>query len=261
MPPNGSLEPPAQVLYPTSNITGPIASRQNGSYSHHVILDPTYKFILVPDLGADLIRVFSYHSDTIAPLTQLPSLKTDAGAGPRHGVFWKAPRKGKENSWYLFFNGELSQKVYSYRITYTSTGLAWEKIFEAHALGELGSTLPPNTAPTSEIALSPDQRFVVVSSRQHSFNLSPLYQEEDSDSLSTFRILNDGKLELVQVKPSGGYLPRQFSINRRGDKVAVGHQVNGTVVIWNRDVKTGNIGDKVAEVKVRGPVVFVAWDE
>ena len=66
---------------------------------------------------------------------------------------------------------------------------------------------------------------------------------------------------MVQVKPSGGYLPRQFSINRRGDKVAVGHQVNGTVVIWNRDVKTGNIGDKVAEVKVRGPVVFVAWDE
>jgi 6-phosphogluconolactonase (cycloisomerase 2 family) len=100
-----------------------------------------------------------------------------------------------------------------------------------------------------------------VSSRQHSFNLSPLYQKEDSDSLTTFRINYDGTLELVQIAPSGGYLPRQFSLNRKGDKVAVGHQMNSTVVIWARDVRSGKIGDKLAETKVNGPVVFVGWDE
>ena len=66
-------------------------------------------------------------------------------------MFWKAPGK---KDWYLLFNGELSQRVYSYRITYTASGLAWEKVFEAPALGELGELLPPNTAPTSEIAVS-----------------------------------------------------------------------------------------------------------
>lgn len=153
-PSDGSLEPPAQVIYPTSNIVGPIQSRQNGSFSHHVILDPTSKFILVPDLGTDLIRVFTYHPDTIAPLTELAPLKTDPGAGPRHGLFWRAPGRGKEKEWYLLFNGELSQKVYSYRVTYTASGLVWEKVFEAPALGEVGKTLDPNTAPTSEIAVS-----------------------------------------------------------------------------------------------------------
>ncbi|KAF1927891.1 putative isomerase YbhE [Didymella exigua CBS 183.55] len=259
-PSNGSLEPPAQVLHPTSATTGPIPSRQNGSFSHHVILDPSQKFILVPDLGADLIRIFTYHPDSVAPLTELTPLKTDPGAGPRHGVFWRTPGQGKEE-WFLLFNGELSQKVYSYRITYIEGGLEWEKVGEVTALGELGEGLEPNQAPTSEIAVSPDRRFVIVSSRQHSFNLSPLHQKEDSDSLSTFRIQDDGALSLVQIAPSGGHLPRQFSLNRKGDRVAVGHQVNSTVVILERDVRSGKIGEKVAETVVSGPVVFVGWDE
>lgn len=102
---------------------------------------------------------------------------------------------------------------------------------------------------------------MIVSSRQHSFNLSPLFQKESSDSLSTFRILDDGTLSLVQIAPSGGYLPRQFSLNKKGDKIAVGNQVPSTVVVWQRDVRSGKIGEKVAETKVNGPVVFVGWDE
>lgn len=109
---------------------------------------------MVPDLGADLVRVFKYHTDTFAPLTELEPLRTEPGAGPRHAVFWRAPGQSEDGGLYLLFNGELSQKVYSYRITYTSSGLAWEKVFETYALGRLGETLPPNTAPTSEIAVS-----------------------------------------------------------------------------------------------------------
>lgn len=109
--------------------------------------------------------------------------------------------------------------------------------------------------------MQPDREFVIVSSRQHSFNLSPLYQKESSDSLSTFKIRDDGTLSLVQIAPSGGHLPRQFSLNKKGDRVAVGHQVNNTVVVWKRDVRNGKIGDKIAETKVSGPVVFVGWDE
>lgn len=182
----------------------------------------------------------------------------------------------------MLFNGELSQKVYSYKIEYVKgMGLKWAKVFEATALGELGETLPPNTAPTSEIAVSvssvltpynlfsrvanvyqkPDQRFVIVSNREHSFSASPLHKASPSDSLSTFRIHDNGTLSLVQIAPSGGYLPRQFSLNKKGNRVAVGHQGNSTVVIWERDAKRGKIGEKVGEVKVGGPVVFVGWDE
>ncbi|UPX18820.1 uncharacterized protein EKO05_0009109 [Ascochyta rabiei] len=258
-PKNGSLSPASQTIHPTHNITGPIASRQDDSYSHHVILDPTHPYILIPDLGADLIRVFTYTPGTVAPLTELEPLKTESGAGPRHGVFWQAP--GESGAWYLLFNGELSQKVYSYRVTYSSSGLAWEPVSESAVLGELGETLPPNTAPTSEIAVSPDQRFVVISSREHSFPTSLLHKKKPSDSLATFSIQDDGSLRLVQIAPSGGHLPRQFSINKRGDKVAVGHQGNSTVVVLERDISSGEIGGKVADVNLRGPVVFVGWDE
>lgn len=65
----------------------------------------------------------------------------------------------------------------------------------------------------------------------------------------------------MQIAPSGGYLPRQFSLNKKGDKVAVGHQANGTVVIWGRDIESGKIGKRLAETKVSGPVVYVGWDE
>jgi hypothetical protein len=140
-------------LYPTSTSVGPVSSRQDGSYSHHVILDPSRRFVLVPDLGADLVRVFAYDPDAAAPLVERAPLETDAGAGPRHGVFWRAPGRSKEE-WFLLFNGELSQKVYSYRVAYAEGGLAWEKVDEVTALGEVGDTLGPNQAPTSELAVS-----------------------------------------------------------------------------------------------------------
>lgn len=107
----------------------------------------------------------------------------------------------------------------------------------------------------------PDQRFVIVSNREHSFNTSPLFQKESSDSLSSFRINNDATLSLVQIAPCGGYLPRQFSLNKKGDKVAVGLQRNATVVIWERDVRSGRLGKMLGEVQLAGPVVFVGWDE
>lgn len=142
-------------MYPTSTTVGPVPSRQNGSFSHHVILSPFSNHVLVPDLGADLIRVFTFDSENVAPLTERKPLRTWPGAGPRHGVFWQAPRKGSgEKEWFLLFNGELSQRVYTYRVTCIGDELAWEKVSEVVALGELGEGLEGNTAPTSGIAVS-----------------------------------------------------------------------------------------------------------
>lgn len=114
--------------------------------------------------------------------------------------------------------------------------------------------------------MQPDERFLIVSNRQVSFANSSLYQSGPSDTLSTWAINEDGTMELVQNFPSGGYLPRQFSINKAGDMIAVGHQVNQTVIIWQRDVESGRIlseaeGGKLGEVTLTGPVVSTIWDE
>jgi hypothetical protein len=57
----------------------------------------------------------------------------------------------KNGETFFFFNGELSQKVYSYRVKYKRNGLQFTKVFEIPAID---ASLPSNTAPTSEIAMS-----------------------------------------------------------------------------------------------------------
>ncbi|KAJ4360779.1 uncharacterized protein N0V89_001346 [Didymosphaeria variabile] len=255
----GALTGPLETIFPTINKTGPVPARQDRSYAHHVILDPTKKFILVPDLGGDMVRVYKYDPKTISPLSELKPLVADPGTGPRHAALWESP----SGDLYLFFNGELSQKVYSYRVEYTETGLAFTKNFE---IVGLDVEYPATTAPTSELAVSPDGRFVIVSHREKSFATSPVYQTGPSDSISTFAINDGGTLSLVQVAPSGGWSPRQFSINKNGDLLAVGHQRNNSVIIWKRHVASGKIvleeeGGKVGEVVVNGPVVYTQWDE
>lgn len=106
----------------------------------------------------------------------------------------------------------------------------------------------------------------MVSNREKSFPDSPQYGSGPSDTLSTFSVNEDGTLELVQLAPSGGWLPRQFSFNKVGDRIAVGHQENNTVVVWKRDVSSGQIvsedeGGKLGQVTLTGPVVFTLFDE
>ena len=94
-----------------------------------------------------MVRVWSFDKDKIAPIAEVGSLKAPAGAGPRHG-FFKVMKSGET---FFIFNGELDQKVYSYRVKYTRTGLSFTKVFEITSLNE---KFPPNTAPISEIAMS-----------------------------------------------------------------------------------------------------------
>ncbi|KAF2821992.1 putative isomerase YbhE [Ophiobolus disseminans] len=257
---NGALTEPLETIFPNITSTGPVTLRQDRSYLHHVILDPTREFILIPDLGGDMIRVFKYDEKNVAPLKELAPLVTNPGTGPRHAVFWKSPESGVL---YLFFNGELDQKIYSYRIEYKNGGLSWS---QPSAIASISDDLAPTTAPTSEIAITPDGRFVIVSNRDVSFATSAQNRSGPSDTLSVFSIRANGTLSPVQHAPSGGYSPRQFMINKAGDKIAVGHQNNNTVVIWERDIESGKIiseaeGGKLGVATLSGAVVFVQWDE
>ncbi|CAN9378100.1 unnamed protein product [Alternaria alternata] len=216
---NGGLSEPAQIIFPNTTAVGPVTARQDRSYLHGVFLDPTRKFLLMTDLGQDRIRVFRYNQQTIAP----------------KAVFWTAPETG---NLFLFVNGELDQRVYSYQVEYKEDGLEWRL---------------------------PDGRFVIVSNRDVSFLGSPIHRTRSSDTLSVFSINANGTLTLVQHAPSGGYSPRQLMINTDGDKIAVGHQNNNTVVIWKRDVETGKIvgeedGGMLGVVTLSGPVVFTQWN-
>jgi 6-phosphogluconolactonase (cycloisomerase 2 family) len=146
---NGALPGtgPLQQIFPTLEKTGPVTLRQDRSYLHHVILDPKGQYVLIPDLGGDRIRVYTYSNDGVAPLTEIAGLTAEPGSGPRHAFF----RTSANGDLFIFFNGELDQKVYSYRVEYTASGLSFTKVFSITAVDE---NLPAEKAPTSEIAMS-----------------------------------------------------------------------------------------------------------
>ena len=244
---------------------GPDPSRQDAPHPHETILDPTGQYILIPDLGADLVRVFGF-DPTTDRLTALTPLKVVPGSGPRHGAFWTPNGvSGANSTTFLYIVTELGQTVTSYAVTYPAAGgLAFEEVYTSKTYGD-NRTEPAGTAP-AEIQISPDNRFVVISNRNDSAFSIPSPDPKDatrelSDSLSTFKLNSDGSLTFHQLWPAGGSYPRQFSMNKYGDLVAVGLQYSSRVVILSRDVETGLIGDAVGDVQGLGNVTCVVWDE
>ncbi|KAI9655767.1 MAG: hypothetical protein M1821_005202 [Bathelium mastoideum] len=244
---------------------GPNPSRQDAPHPHETILDPTGQFVLIPDLGADLVRIFGIDPSTDL-LTELTPLEVVPGSGPRHGAFWTPDGvNGANSTTFLYIVTELGQTVTSYAVTYPAAGgLAFEEVYTSNTYGNRSE--PAGTAP-AEVQISPDNRFLVISNRNDSSFTIPSPSSssntttELSDSISTFALNQDGTLSFRQLAPAGGSYPRQFSMNRYGDLVAVGLQYSARVVILARNVTTGEIGAPVAEIGVPGNVTCVVWDE
>jgi 6-phosphogluconolactonase (cycloisomerase 2 family) len=135
---------------------GPVADRQEAPHPHQAILDPTESFILVPDLGADVVRVFSIGGDR--RLTAKEPLHTSPGYGPRHGTFSRDPIAGN----YIFYLvGELAGKITAYRVNHNSSGLSFSEIASYDTLS-VGKPFPPNPDGSSKVA--PAEITVTVSS-------------------------------------------------------------------------------------------------
>lgn len=242
---------------------GPVPDRQDAPHEHEAILDPTGRYLLVPDLGADVVRVFSWDEESLE-LTALESLEAAPGTGPRHAAFWNPYGVACEGcTTFFYLVGELSATVTSYAVTYKPNGggLAFEEVYNTTTYGGL-LNIPPGTAP-AEIHVSPDNQYITISNRNDSAFTLP---EPDgsflkSDSLATFALQDDGTLIWHQLWPAGGSFPRQYSMNAPGTLVAVGLQNDQNVVVLARDPSSGLIGEPVARVSVGGNVTCVVWDE
>nr|POE90089.1 putative 6-phosphogluconolactonase [Quercus suber] len=237
---------------------GPNPGRQEAPHEHEAITDPTGQYVLVPDLGADLVRVFSYDAST-SVLSPLDPLQAAPGSGPRHAAFW-TPTGSSKTFFYLV--AELASTVTGYSVTYLPNGggLQFDEVYNSTTFGS--QPLPAGNAP-AEIHVTPDNQYVIISNRgDNSFTVTLTNGTQvPSDTLSTFGLNADGTLSLHQLAPAGGSFPRQYSINAAGDMLAVGLQNNDEVVILSRDVASGIIDDEIARVELGGQVTCVVWDE
>lgn len=241
---------------------GPVPDRQDAPHEHEAILDPTGQYVLVPDLGADLVRVYSWDQTTL-DLNELDPLQAAAGSGPRHAAFWNPYGVACEGcTTYFFLVAELASTVTSYAVEYLPNGggLSFTQVFNSTTFGLL--KLPPENAP-AEVVVTPDNKYIIISNRgDNSFSLpQPDGSLLTSDTLTTFAPQDDGSLVWHQAWPAGGSFPRHFSMNAIGNLVAVGMQYDQNVAILQRDTSTGLIGEPVARIPLNGNVTNVVFDE
>jgi len=244
---------------------GPNAARQDSPHPHEALADPTGQYILVPDLGADLVRVYGIDFETL-DLTELAPLKAPPGSGPRHAAFYNPYNVASEGATTFFYLAtELTSTIISYSVTYLPNGggLTFTQTAEVSTLWFLAHDRI--NAPAG-VLVSPDNRFLIVSNRNSTLFSLPNPDASNStqipsDTLTTFELQQDGSLVFVQAWPSGGLYPRQFSINPSGTLVAVGNQLSANVALLSRNPATGMIGEPLARIPVDGNITCVVFDQ
>jgi 6-phosphogluconolactonase len=89
--------------------TGPNQHRQMSPHAHGVAVDPSHRFVLAADLGADRVFVYGFDAATrqLVPATP-PFMSATPGSGPRHLTF-------HPNGQFLFLVTEMAAEVVSYR--------------------------------------------------------------------------------------------------------------------------------------------------
>ncbi|TQS33959.1 hypothetical protein Golomagni_05681 [Golovinomyces magnicellulatus] len=254
---DGSLKPLQTFFF-----QGPLGPhpRQESSHPHQVILDPSEKFIVVPDLGSDLIRVFSI--DDSSHLTEQKPFPVTSGSGPRHGGFSQTGQ-GSEQKTFFYLVSEIVNTVSSYAVSYNEVSLNFTLISTSDVLNQ---TSPPGLA-SAELIVSPDMKFVHTSARNATLLSIPNPSASNtsaipSDTLQSWKIdPNTGSLNFQQLAPAGGRGPRHFSLNKDGTKAAVALNGDGRVVVYERNVESGDFGKMIASANVEGELSCVIWDE
>ena len=124
---------------------GPVPDRQEAPHPHQVILDPTGTFLLSPDLGADVVRVFAIDGGT-GKLTPCANLTATPGSGPRHVSFYIPSDKIADpvEGTIMYLASELANTITSYAVAYPGEGgLAFTKM-QGPVLPYPGGVAPGN---------------------------------------------------------------------------------------------------------------------
>ncbi|KAH6635271.1 extracellular aldonolactonase [Chaetomium sp. MPI-SDFR-AT-0129] len=230
---------------------------QDSARPHEALLDPTGNYIVLPDLGADRLRVLKL-DQTTQNFTDLAPYEFERGTGPRHGAFYVVG-----DVIYFYVVCELSNLLQGFKVTYQDEGLKFDRFWNSTSHGDQ-EPLPTNITAAAELHIAPNSNFLTLSSRYENALTYTVANgtEVPSDPLITFSIDNaTGELSLVQIAPAGGANPRHFSFNADGSRVASALQNDGRVVIFERDITTGKIGKVVAEADVAGSPNFIGFKQ
>jgi 6-phosphogluconolactonase len=209
--------------------------RQNGPHAHEVVFSPDRRFIFVPDLGTDQIKIYRVDAakGTFTP-NDPPFVTVKAGLGPRHFTFGRGGKFA-----YVVCEMGSSVVVFSYNPEKGS-------LTPVQTISNLpdGFTGIDNSA---EIEMDRSGRFLYASNRGH-------------DSITVFAIDPvKGTLTKVQVAPSQGKIPRNFALDPTGNYLIAGDQMSNSLVVFSVDPKDGKLTATGETLEVPSPcdILFV----
>ena len=196
----------------THNGSGP-HENQASAHVHYAHLTPD-QYLLTCDLGCDQVVTYQVSSD--GKLSRLETYHSAPGAGPRHLIFHPTAKIA-----YLIceLNSTIEVLIYD--------GLGQFELMQTI------STLPSEYTDfngTAAIKLSSDGKFLYASNRGH-------------DSIAVYKVLGDASLELVEIVPSHGKTPRDFSLSPDNAYLVVAHQDSDNVTVFSRDSTTGRLSE------------------
>jgi 6-phosphogluconolactonase len=224
---DATLGPPRSVQ--ADQGSGP-SPRQKGPHAHGVVLDPSKRFALVADLGADCVFIYRYDrarhqlSPATTPFEALPP-----GTGPRHLAF-------HPNGRLVFLISELVPELRAYR---------WDarhgRLAPVHTLSLVGDPAKPGIAKGAELVVSRDGRFVYTSVRGENVLVAHAVDRRT------------GRLTEIQRLPAGGQAPWSVAIDPSGRWMLVANQGSDAVVVFARDPASGRLSPTPESMAVTKP--------
>lgn len=214
--------------------SGPNTRRQEGPHAHQVVMDPSGKYLLVPDLGTDKIMnyVLDPESGELTPNPEQIFLMMEPGSGPRHLAFHPT---GK----YVYILGELKS---------TLTACAYD--------AKSGKLTPINTASivdegfdgnrqAAAVRVHPKGKFIYATNR------------DDVSNLAVFKREENGSITQIQLVQDVAHWPRDFNITPDGRYLVLAGARANTLECYVINPNTGQLTATDTRTALPGPISVV----
>ena len=204
--------------------------RQDGPHAHSIMVDPSNRYVFVPDLGQDKVVIYELDLDTGGLSTNEQAwAKVADGAGPRHFDVHPTGR-------YAYVINELDSTITAF--AYDQSKGTLEELETAPALPEGYD----GVSHCADIHVSPSGQYLYGSNRGH-------------DSIVIYSISEaTGGLTYVGHESTQGSTPRNFAISVEGTLLLAANQMSDTVVAFGVDQATGELRATGEIAEVPSPV-------
>ncbi len=232
---DGALQAASDVVQHSGSSVN--TARQREPHAHCAVVDPSDRWLLVPDLGIDLVKVYEIDraNHRLKPSPD-SDLKLPAGSGPRH----------------LTFHPNLSTLYVINELTSTIATVAWQNQTAGMKIIQIITTLPADSEianTTAEILVHPTGKFVFGSNRGH-------------DSIASFRVTDkDGTLELAGHCSTNGKTPRNFRIDPSGQFILAENQSSNSIQNLRLDLQNGTLSPIGELVSIPSPACIKFFEE